>query len=311
VTDTDQRSALPGAATDPVADAVRAALVVPGVASVRVDADEDGAALLRLELHDGADEDEVARAVEAELRRAATVPAAPVPPPAPLLLPLTVPAPSPSPEPRPAAGEGAAPARSTDVPLTVPQQLGRPAPRLRSGRVPVPSVSSPTVAATPAPHWLGETPGEDDAAPVGRPEPVADRIVLQRVQVATEGLTTTATVVLGRGAASHTGVADCAATPTGGHRALATATVRALESAAGGRLRAEVDAVSVADLAGRSTALVQLSMVTAGGPEQLVGAALTGADSSGGVVKAVLAACNRRVVPDAPDPATGRGRTRR
>ncbi|MFZ5872779.1 MAG: hypothetical protein ACOYXW_19940, partial [Actinomycetota bacterium] len=59
---------------DQVAEVVRAAVAVPGVAAVRVEPDEGGGpALLRLELVPGADEQEVAEAVDARLRSAPQV----------------------------------------------------------------------------------------------------------------------------------------------------------------------------------------------------------------------------------------------
>ncbi|SDQ72084.1 hypothetical protein [Quadrisphaera sp. DSM 44207] len=289
-----------------VASAVRAALAVPGVRAVRVEADGRGAALLRLELEDDADEDDVARAVDARVRaaRAAAIPApapaadaAPVAQPAPLVAPAAEDADGAVEGPTDGAVDGAVDGRGA-----VPGP-SRPA---RSGRVPVPAVSSPTVAATPAPRWLGEAPQTGPAAlaePLERTverafepaaERAAERLLLQRVEVVTEGLTTTSTVVLRQGGGLHTGVADAAATPTGAHRALATAAVRALESAAGGRLRMEVDAVTLAEQLGETAALVALSVLSGRGSERLVGAALAGADPHRAVVKAVLSACNRR-----------------
>ncbi|MFZ5872216.1 MAG: hypothetical protein ACOYXW_17015, partial [Actinomycetota bacterium] len=91
------------------------------------------------------------------------------------------------------------------------------------------------------------------------------------------------------------GVADGAATQAGAHRSLATATARAVESAAGGRLRLDVEAADVLQVAGERTAVVLLTVLTPRGPERLTGAALAGPDVGQALVKAVLAACNRRV----------------
>ncbi|MFP5334449.1 MAG: hypothetical protein ACLGIV_03965 [Actinomycetes bacterium] len=225
-----------------VAEVVRAALAVPGVAAVRIEPDETGGpALLRLELAPGADEQEVADAVDARLR---------------------------------------------DQPQVFSGTLRSP---VASNGAPEPPAAAPSEPAQTAP------------SPVPGPRPVAvdapehGRLVLERVQQVTEGMTTTTTVVLLHGDDRHTGVAEGAATVGGAHRALATATARAVESAAAGRLRLDIEAADVVTMAGERTALVLVSVLTARGPERLTGAVLSGDDPGRAVVKAVLAACNRRV----------------
>lgn len=297
-----------------VDDVVRVALTVPGVTGVRVQAAADGSATVRLELVPGADEQQVAAAVEAALERDAAVgPVAPEhsagsgagssaglapgaePGPGPVALVAPVAAAGPAapadeaaaPE-APAAAEVPAAPRGARVPMpaVTPEKTDRP----RTGRISVPPLSASSVAATPAPQWLGDV----------TPEPKGDggeRLVLERVQVVTEGLSTTATVVLARGRTVHTGVAESANTPAGGPRALASATLRALESAAGGSLRAEVEAVRPCELDGRAAVTVMVGTATARGSEQLVGTALEGG-AQPAVVRAVLAACNRRLAPD-------------
>lgn len=225
---------------DQVAEVVRAALAVPGVAAVRIEPDETGGpALLRLELAPGADEQEVADAVDARLR---------------------------------------------DEPQVFSGTLRPAAPAHGTPEAP-PVVSSEPVGSTPAPA-SGPVPAESFEHA---------RLVLERVQQVTEGMTTTTTVVLLHGEDRHTGVADGAATVGGAHRALATATARAVESAAAGRLRLDIEAADVLAMAGERTAVVLVSVLTARGPERLTGAVLSGDDPARAVVKAVLAACNRRV----------------
>ena len=260
---------------------VRVALTVPGVTGVRVEPAADGSAVVRLELVPGADEAAVAAAVQDALAREAAV--GPVAPettapaedataeePAPVV----VPAPEAASRPR------------VPMPAAAPERADRP----RTGRISVPPLSATSVASTPAPQWLGES------APAPRPQG-GDRLVLEKVQVVTEGLATTATVVLTRAGSVHTGVAEAANTPSGGPRALAAATLRALESAAGGRLRGEVEAVRPGELDGRAAVTVMIGIATARGSEQLVGAALDGGPQPA-VVRAVLSACNRRLDPD-------------
>lgn len=291
-----------------VDDVVRVALTVPGVTGVRVQADDDGSATVRLELSPGADEQQVAAAVEAALERdaavgpvaadrgadraAAPAPAAePGPGPVALVAPVPAAASGPAEDAPVAAPAPEAPRAGARVPMpaVTPEKADRPE-RPRTGRISVPPLSASSVAATPAPQWLGDV----------TPEPKGeggDRLVLERVQVVTEGLSTTATVVLARGRAVHTGVAESANTPAGGPRALASATLRALESAAGGALRAEVEAVRPCELDGRAAVTVLVGTATSRGSEQLVGTALEGG-SQPAVVRAVLAACNRRLAPD-------------
>ncbi|MGQ7298291.1 hypothetical protein [Quadrisphaera sp. KR29] len=300
-----------------VDDVVRVALTVPGVTGVRVEPLADGSATVRLELAPGADEQQVAVAVEEALERDASVtprpavgPAAdpapgerPGPGPVALVAPVAAAAPaagaaapaaasSGAPEgPRAAAPRAGAPRAGARVPMpAVTPERGERDGRPRTGRISVPPLSAASVAATPAPQWLG------DAAPAPKDDG-GDRLVLERVQVVTEGLSTTATVALTRGSTVHTGVSESANTPSGGLRALASATLRALESAAGGRLRAEVEAVRPCELDGRAAVTVMVGTATARGSEQLVGSALEGG-SQPAVVRAVLAACNRRLAPD-------------
>ncbi|PWJ56208.1 hypothetical protein SAMN06264364_101183 [Quadrisphaera granulorum] len=288
-----------------VDEVVRVALTVPGVTGVRIEPDTDGSALLRLELAPGADEQQVAAAVQAALAREAAVgPVAsdtasdaasagapgvePGPGPVALVAPVAAAAGTPSPSSSPAAEAPRAAAR-VPMPALTPERPER-ADRPRTGRISVPPLSASSVAATPAPQWL------NDSAPEPKGEG-SERLVLERVQVVTEGLSTTATVVLVRGRAVHTGVAESANTPAGGPRALASATLRALESAAGGSLRAEIEAVRPCELDGRAAVTVMIGTASSRGSEQLVGSALEGGTQPA-VVRAVLAACNRRLAPE-------------
>lgn len=289
---------------DQVADVVRAALTVPGVAAVRVEPDEkDGLALLRLELAPGADEQQVAQAVDARLRARLGLegqdsPEAAQEPPA---------AAEPSEVPEVPAQNGAqAEADALDEPEVFsgvfptspkelepppPQQVPQPPPQQQTPpsrttpprRVSVPAIAAPSVAAPAAPQWVTGSAGDEH------------RLVLERVQQVTEGMTTTSTVVLSHGTHLHTGVADGAATVGGAHRSLAAATARALESAASGRLRLDVHTADLVACAGERTAVVVLNVMTRRGAERLSGASIAGEEAGRAVVKAVLAACNRRI----------------
>jgi hypothetical protein len=115
------------------------------------------------------------------------------------------------------------------------------------------------------------------------------------VQLRTEGLVSTAAVTLGLDEGSWTGEGEAAATPTAVQRAVAVATARAVEAAIGGVARVEVEHVDV-PVAGRErTALVVVSVVTGAGAERLSGASVVRQDVRQAVVRATLAAVNRRV----------------
>lgn len=275
---------------DHVGDAVQAALAVPGVAGVRVEPDSGaGLALLRLELAHGADEADVARAVDEHLRRRAAERHAQVRPPVP---------PSPGPPPPIQPPTSSSQASSGD---------GEPLAVVTSGRLPTAHRPDPApesvvggdsqvrTARGTAAHATRPRPWE--TRPVVLPdtrEPVV-RLRLDRVQVMTRGMDVTATVVLSAGGRQHTGVCEAAATPGGHLRSLATATAAAMESATGGQCRFEVEATDVTSVAGQEAAVVVLSILSERGTETLTGACPVGDDAQRAMVKAVLAASNRRL----------------
>ncbi len=123
------------------------------------------------------------------------------------------------------------------------------------------------------------------------------RLTIQRVQLLTANLGVVATVQLGLEGAIFEGTAEGAATVTSVHRSVATATLRAVESVVDGRARFEVEHLEVA-ISGRDrTALVVISMLTGRGNERLSGASVVREDVRQSVVRAVLAAVNRRLEP--------------
>ncbi|HZI96262.1 MAG TPA: hypothetical protein VFD41_01915 [Actinomycetales bacterium] len=281
-----QAAARPVGGGDQVVDAVRAALAVPGVAALRVEPDTaDGLALLRLELAPGANSADVARAVDEHLRRNAGRGHSPA---------------------QPGPAVGASPVPETGEPLAI----------VTSGRLPQ---RDQTTQTQPGHQTAGSAPPSAPADPrlrtsrgtqthAGRPRPweappvvlpddgsPTSRLTLDRVQVMTRGLDVTATVVLTDNGRQHTGVCEAAATVGGHHRSLAGATAQALESAAGGRCRFEVEAADVSSVAGQETAVVVLSILSGRGTEKLTGACPVGNDPQQAVVKATLAASNRRM----------------
>jgi len=123
------------------------------------------------------------------------------------------------------------------------------------------------------------------------------RLTIQRVQMVTADLGVVATVQLGLEGVLFEGTADGAATVTSVHRSVAVATLRAVEKVVDGRARFEVEHLEVA-VAGRDrTALVVVTMLTGRGSERLSGASVVREDVRQAVIRAVLAAVNRRLEP--------------
>jgi len=123
------------------------------------------------------------------------------------------------------------------------------------------------------------------------------RLTIQRVQMLTANLGVEATVQLGLEGTNYEGRAEGAATVTSVHRSVATATLRAVESVVDGRARFEVEHLEVA-ISGRDrTALVVITMLTGRGNERLSGASVVREDVRQAVIRAVLAAVNRRLEP--------------
>ena len=123
------------------------------------------------------------------------------------------------------------------------------------------------------------------------------RLTIQRVQMLTANLGVEATVQLGLEGTIYEGRAEGAATVTSVHRSVATATLRAVESVVDGQARFEVEHLEVA-ISGRDrTALVVITMLTGRGNERLSGASVVREDVRQAVIRAVLAAVNRRLEP--------------
>lgn len=123
------------------------------------------------------------------------------------------------------------------------------------------------------------------------------RLTIRRVQMLTAGLGVVATVQLGLEGDVYEGTAEGAATVTSVHRSVAIATLRAVESVVDGRARFEVEHLEVAISGLDRTALVVITMLTGRASERLSGASVVREDIRQAVVRAVLAAVNRRLEP--------------
>jgi len=153
-------------------------------------------------------------------------------------------------------------------------------------------------AGTPRP---ADPPGATVRAPAvalataGRP-----RLVIERVQLVSAGLTTSVSVVLAHDGRTVQGTAEGTATTGSLHRSVAAATLRAVEAVVGEGVRFDVEHVEVARTGPDRTALVVVTMVTDRATQQLSGASVVREDVRQAVIRAVLAAVNRRVEPLIP-----------
>jgi hypothetical protein len=151
---------------------------------------------------------------------------------------------------------------------------------------------SPSPSPSPSPLTSVRTPALPQVH-LARP----GRLTIKRVQMLTADLGVVATVQLGLDGAVYEGTADGAATVTSVHRSVAVATLRAVESVVDSRARFEVEHLEVAISGLDRTALVVITMLTGRATERLSGASVVREDIRQAVVRAVLAAVNRRLEP--------------
>jgi hypothetical protein len=123
------------------------------------------------------------------------------------------------------------------------------------------------------------------------------RLSIERVQLVSAGLGTAVTVTLALDGRTLDGEAEGAATQTGLLRSVAAATVRAVEQITDGTVRFEVEHVEIARAGADQTALVVITMLTGRSTERLSGASVVREDTREAVIRAVLAALNRRMEP--------------
>lgn len=134
---------------------------------------------------------------------------------------------------------------------------------------------------------------EDPTLGVARP----GRLAIQRVELVSAGLGVAVTVALTRQGRTIVGEAEGAATQTGVHRSVATATLRAVETVAEGLARFEVEHIEITRSGPDQTVLVVLTMVTGRSNQRLSGTSVVREDVRQAVVRAVLDAVNRRMEP--------------
>ena len=132
-----------------------------------------------------------------------------------------------------------------------------------------------------------EDDGDDDA----------DRFrpAIRRMHIISSGLQVAAEVTLAVGDRAALGRAEGTATQSGVQRAVASATLRAVEELLGGKARFELDLVELAPTGRERTVLVAVTMLSASGSEKLTGAAGVREDVRQAAIRATLDALNRRV----------------
>lgn len=118
---------------------------------------------------------------------------------------------------------------------------------------------------------------------------------IARMHLVSSGLDVTASVTLSSGEAQATGEARGAASQNGVHRAVATATLRAVEQLVDGQVRLELDHLEVTPMGTERTVVVALTLLTGRGAERLTGAAGVREDVRQAVIRATLDALNRRL----------------
>ena len=138
-----------------------------------------------------------------------------------------------------------------------------------------------------------EQPTEQPMGLVPSPRP-AERPAIHRMHLVSSGLDVTASVTLTSNGRSAVGGGRGNASQVGVHRAVANATLRAVEELLEGVARFELDHLEVTQLGSERTVLVGLSMLSSRGTERLTGAAGVREDVRQAVIRATLDALNRR-----------------
>jgi hypothetical protein len=121
------------------------------------------------------------------------------------------------------------------------------------------------------------------------------RPAIRRMHIISSGLQVAAEVTLSVGERTALGRAEGTATQSGVQRAVATATLRAVEELLSGKARFELDLVELTSTGRERAVLVALTMLSAGGSEKLTGAAAVREDVRQAAIRATLDALNRRV----------------
>jgi hypothetical protein len=125
---------------------------------------------------------------------------------------------------------------------------------------------------------------------------IADaRPAIVRMHLVSSGLDITASVTLSLDGRVETGEALGTATQSGVQRAVALATLKAVEHLTDERARFELDHLDLTPTGRDRTVIAGITLVTASGSERLTGAAVVREDVRQAVIRATLDALNRRL----------------
>lgn len=152
---------------------------------------------------------------------------------------------------------------------------------------PAPVARAERPAASVEEH-VSEAPTLPAPRAVGRPS-------IAKMHLVSAGLDVTASVTLASGERTATGECRGLASSSGVHRAVAVATLRAVEELTGGTVRVELEHLEITPMGTERTVVVLLTLLTPQGSEPLTGAAAVRDDVRQAVIRATLDALNRRL----------------
>jgi hypothetical protein len=287
---------------------VAALRAVRGVADADVDPDEAGGlGTLRLDLEAGVDEVAVASQVSKVLREkfglgvdsdrvemvevqpegAAEAEAEPSPVATTIDL-TTDPAEASlaEPAPAPAKAEAPEPKAAAPEPTAAEARAAAPEPKTETKAEPTPLGDEAWAASVEV--------AETQSMPLPAPR-VSGRPSIAKMHLISAGFDVTATVTLAADNRTAVGEARGLASPSGVHRAVATATLRAVEQLVGDSVRVELEHLEVTTMGAEKTVVVLLTLLTRQGSEPLTGAAAVRDDVRQAVIRATLDALNRRL----------------
>ena len=177
---------------------------------------------------------------------------------------------------------------------------GRHAARPALSAVPEPTVTEPDLPEPTVPE--PDLPELDlrerepaPQAPERELEPKRIRLLIHRMQLVSARSGVSSEVSLEREGAVHSGYAEALSTTASVHRAVAQATLRAVEEAVGPTVRFELEHLETMPLGAEYAVVVEISMVTRIGTERLTGVSAVREDTRQAVIRATLDALNRRI----------------
>lgn len=157
--------------------------------------------------------------------------------------------------------------------------------------LPAPAAQAPAPAAT-----ARSVEDLDEVRTVTLPLPrSATRTAIAKMHLVSAGLDVTASVTLASGGRTAVGESRGLASTAGVHRAVASATLQAVEQLVGGDIRLELEHLEVTPMGVERTVVVLLTLLTERGGETLTGAATVREDVRQAVIRATLDALNRRL----------------